>query len=67
MTPLYTSAVTKELVIAFAQQNIEFKKQSVYLQIIIGMSRKNKIWQDALIAFFDAPMYHAQNRFFNRN
>ena len=67
MVPVFTSSVTKKLVLQYAQQNIDFRKRSLYLQEIITIGKTNKLWLDALVVFFDTPLTSNAKRCFSKN
>ncbi|MEO5948649.1 MAG: hypothetical protein ABIP79_17675 [Chitinophagaceae bacterium] len=61
MVPVFTSTVTKRLVLQYAQQNIDFRKRSAYLQEIISLGKMNKVWISALNIFFDTDTPLSKN------
>ena len=67
MIPVFSSTVTKKLVLQFAQQNIDFRKRSVYLQEIISIGKTNEVWIKALKIFFDTPLSKNSLKAFSKN
>lgn len=67
MLPVFTSSVTKKLVIQYAQQNIDIRKRSVYLQDIISFGKTNEVWIKALKIFFDTPLSKNSLKAFCKN
>jgi hypothetical protein len=56
MTLKYSSRAAKELVLQFVLDSIEQRKKSQYLQEIISMGKKQKMWIHFLTAYFKAPV-----------
>ena len=67
MIPVFSSTVTKKLVLQFAQQNIDFRKRSIYLQEIITIGKTNEVWIKALKIFFDTPLSKNSLKAFSKN
>jgi len=67
MIPVFTSSVTKKLVLQYAQQNIDFRKRSLYLQEVIAIGKSYKFWIDALVVFFETPITSNANKCFSKN
>ena len=67
MIPVFSSTVTKKLVLQFAQQNIDFRKRSIYLQEIISIGKTNELWIKALKIFFDTPLSKNSLKAFSKN
>lgn len=55
MAPVYTSSVTKKLVLKYVMENIKHRKRSLYLQEIIAIGKTDKVWNNALLLFFEVP------------
>jgi hypothetical protein len=55
MVPVFTSSVTKKLVLQYVMENINYRKRSLYLQEIIAIGKSDKVWNNALALFFDVP------------
>ncbi len=51
----YTTPISKQLVLRYVLENLDFRKRSLYLQEIIHIGKKEECWRKALIAFFDTP------------
>ncbi len=58
---------TKELLLLFILDHIEFKKRSVYLQDIIKLSKTNEVWNRALFTFLDTPLKAVPEKIFSLN
>ncbi len=67
MTVVISSRATKELVLRFILDSIEFRKRSLYLQEIIFLSRLNDTWRRVLLTFFDAPLETVPVKAFSTN
>lgn len=67
MTRANSTNEAKKLVLRFIMENIDFRKRSLYLQEIIGMSRVNDTWRRALAAFFDTPATNLSIKAFSNN
>jgi hypothetical protein len=67
MESVQSSEVTKELLLRFVNENIEYQKRSNYLQEIIRMSRKNDVLRQLLLVYFDSPMYLPTRKEFSTN
>lgn len=50
-----SSDASKQLVLKFVLESIDYRKRSLYLQEIISMGRVNQVWLKALHTFFDTP------------
>ncbi|HUR66313.1 MAG TPA: hypothetical protein VMZ03_08160 [Chitinophagaceae bacterium] len=53
MTLKYTSQASKELILQYVLENIEFRKKCRYLQEIITLSKDNEILSKMLTDFFE--------------
>jgi hypothetical protein len=54
MTLKYASRAARELVFQFVLESIEQKKKSQYLQEIIAMGKKDRVWNQFLNNFFES-------------
>ncbi len=54
MTIKYASRAARELVFQFVLENIEQKNKSSYLQEIVAMGKKDRVWNHFLNNFFEA-------------
>ena len=52
MTIKYASRAARELVFQFVLDSIEQKKKSSYLQDIVAMGKKDRVWNQFLNKFF---------------
>ena len=55
MVPVFTTTVTKKLVLKYVMENINQQKRNIYLQEIITIGKIDKLWNKALELFFDSP------------
>ena len=53
MTLKYASRAARELVFQFVLDSIEQKKKSTYLQEIIAMGKKDRVWNQFLNHFLE--------------
>jgi len=67
MTGIISSRATKELVLRFILDSIDYRKRCEYLQEIIFMSRINDTWRRALLTFFDTPLEIIPVKVFSTN
>jgi len=67
MTRITSTNDAKKLVLRFIMDNIDYRKRSLYLQEIIGLSRVNDTWRRALAAFFDTPATNFSLKTFSKN
>jgi len=67
MSTANSSQTTKELAMRFVLENIDYRKRCLYLQEIISMGRKNKIWRQALTVFFDSAPNKLSVKAFSQN
>jgi hypothetical protein len=56
MTVKYSSHASKQLILQYVLENIEFKKRSRYLQEIVTMSKDNEILGKMLTNFFGSGL-----------
>lgn len=67
MTSVYYSHTTKKLALKFILENIDYRKRCLYLQDIISLGKANKVWRQALFAFFDTPFNKVSLKAFSKN
>jgi hypothetical protein len=67
MTDFHSAHTVKKLAIRYVMENIDYRKRCQYLQEIISMGRENKVWHQALNAFFDMPFNNFSLRSFSKN
>ena len=67
MTAIISSRATRELVLRFILDSIEYRKRCVSLQEIISLSKINDIWRQALLTFFDTPLKTIPVKAFSKN
>ncbi len=54
MTIKYASRAARELVFQFVLDSVEQKKKTSYLQEIVAMGKKDRVWNQFLNKFFEA-------------
>lgn len=52
MTSKYSSHASKQLIVQYVLENIEYKKRCRYLQEIVSLSKENEILGKMLTRFF---------------
>jgi hypothetical protein len=67
MTVAFSTDATKELLLHFIMENIDYRKRCSHLQEIIAMGRVNTIWHKALTMFFKEPMHIITTKTFSKN
>lgn len=67
MAPVFTSSVTKKLVLQYVMENIEIRKRSNDLLEIILIGKKHQIWMKALTQHFEVPASVTALKFYSNN
>lgn len=64
MISKFSSNATRKLAFRYILESIDYRKKCMGLQDIISQSKMYEIWRQALINFFDTPLYsHMLNTF----
>jgi hypothetical protein len=67
MSSIYSSRATRELVLRFVLDSIDYRKKCLYLQDIIFLGKIDDAWSKVLARFFDIPLQILPLKVFNKN